>query len=180
MGRSCGPSHCRCGAAGGWMKLVDDDLSWRKLTVGKSVQPKSLVVGLGSKTVLCVQEGVAGVVANLDDDEGLRWWWLTASTGRATSVTKAGAKQRWHWGGKEMGEVVFDLPTREDNLADPCGAAIGRLRAGPAKWWVARSRPGMSAGCSTIGLNRLVLYHWAWPKSWLSFFSKYSNHLQTL
>jgi hypothetical protein len=138
-GCSCGPSHCRCGAAGGWMKSVDDELSWRKLVVGKSIQPKSLAVGLGSKTVLCVQEGVAGVIDNLDDDEGLRWWWLTVSMGRVTSVTKGGAKRRWRWGGKEMGEVFFDLPTREDNLVDPCGAAIGRQRTGPAKQWVARS-----------------------------------------
>jgi hypothetical protein len=55
-----------------------------------------------------------------------------------------------------VGEVFLDLPTRENKLADPRGAASGRLRTGPVgmmQWWVTHSEPGWhcSNGCRACG-----------------------------
>jgi hypothetical protein len=121
------------------MKIVDGELSWRKPAAGKSGRLESLAIGLGSKRMLREEEGAAEVIADLDSDEGLRWWQSMASTVERHRLWKVGEKQRWRGGGNEMREVLFDFPTREDNPADPHGAVAGQRRISLVKQWVAWS-----------------------------------------
>jgi hypothetical protein len=75
------------------MKMVDDELSWRKLMVGESVRPRSLAVGSGSGWVLHVEETDAVILVGSDDDEWQGRWRSTVSTGGAASVAEVGANQ---------------------------------------------------------------------------------------
>jgi hypothetical protein len=72
------------------MKMVDDELSWKKPMAGESVRPRSLAVDSGSGWVLRVEETEA---VGSDGDEWQGQGRSMVSTGGAVSVAEAGANQ---------------------------------------------------------------------------------------
>jgi hypothetical protein len=61
------------GTEGGWTKMVDTELLWRKPAMGKSARLESLSISSGSGWLLRVEGTEAVLSSNMVGDEGLEW-----------------------------------------------------------------------------------------------------------